>query len=200
MTGPDHFREAERHAKQADVLFDEYVTAHDDSDATSVWRAELIRRQAEHCREMGQLHATLALAAATALDAAIRFVGDNTGDDQQVTAWAAAIGLRPGYPAPAVVPDECTECETTGYNCSAHRSQSSAEQPEPELTAADLPGMDGEPVVIVDGWNGDRPVRIVRAEMDFDEVTVRYQDIRAHAVAHVANLPLAAPIRLVGGA
>lgn len=66
MTGPDHYREGERLAHQAEKLFGEYVAEHDAEGPTP--DAELIRRQAEHCREMGALHATLALAAATALN------------------------------------------------------------------------------------------------------------------------------------
>lgn len=86
-TGPDHYREAERFAGQADGLFTNYVDAHDEDGSTP--DVDLIRRQTEHCREMGKLHATLAVAASTALQAALPLIGD----DQQVTEWGRAIGV-----------------------------------------------------------------------------------------------------------
>ncbi|MGI5485189.1 hypothetical protein [Microtetraspora malaysiensis] len=97
MTGPEHYREGERSAQQAEVLFGEYVTAHDEDGNTP--NVELIRRQAEHCREMGVLHATLALAAATALndhehaaDDGVSVGGMPIGDYK---AWREAAGVQP---------------------------------------------------------------------------------------------------------
>ncbi|MET8864630.1 hypothetical protein ABZW11_16970 [Nonomuraea sp. NPDC004580] len=68
MTGPEHYRDAEE-------LLDTAVETHDGQAAdTNIASA--------------QVHATLALAAATALQAALPLIGD----DQQVTEWGHAIG------------------------------------------------------------------------------------------------------------
>ena len=88
MTGPDHYREGERLAHQAEKLFGEYVAEHDAEGPTP--DAELIRRHAEHCREMGALHATLALAAATALTGPV--AADNQPHDPDLSAWVEAAG------------------------------------------------------------------------------------------------------------
>ncbi|MEU8040951.1 hypothetical protein [Streptosporangium sp. NPDC049078] len=90
MNGPDHYREGERLAEQAERLFEEFVAAHDeDGDTPGV---HLIRRQAKHCQEMGVLHATLALAAATALNDAINDSGDGGLPREDWVAWKAAAG------------------------------------------------------------------------------------------------------------
>lgn len=89
MTGPDHYREAERLAERAGELFSEFVDAHDeDGDTPDV---NLIRRQVEHCREMGVLHATLALAAATAINAS----ADPPPLDWEAWREACAVALVP---------------------------------------------------------------------------------------------------------
>ncbi|MEV0968479.1 hypothetical protein [Microtetraspora glauca] len=97
MTGPEHYREAERCAKHAEGLFGEYVEAHGEDGSTP--GVELIRRQAEHCREMGVLHATLAQAAATALndhehaaDDGVNVGGMPIGDYR---AWREVAGVKP---------------------------------------------------------------------------------------------------------
>lgn len=88
MTGPEHYREAERLAEQAEKLFSDFVDAHDeDGDTPDV---NLIRRQVEYCREMGALHATLALAAATAL-----MNGAEGGRTRDWDAWHQAAGVKP---------------------------------------------------------------------------------------------------------
>ena len=68
MTGPDHFREAETLARRAGGL----LNAGDPEGLASVWAAA------------GQVHATLALAAATAV---------RTPNDER--AWRDAAGTRP---------------------------------------------------------------------------------------------------------
>ena len=85
MTGPEHYRTAGYYARQADRLFDEFVQAHDeDGDTPDV---QMIRRQVEHCREMGVLHATAALAAATALLGPVAAGGHRDGE---LDAWKTA--------------------------------------------------------------------------------------------------------------
>ncbi|WP_031166049.1 hypothetical protein [Streptosporangium roseum] len=72
MTGADHYREAERLAREADVEdAPEWVTA----------RAAL-----------AQVHATLALAAATAL---LGPVATSGYDDTDLDAWREAAGEQP---------------------------------------------------------------------------------------------------------
>ncbi len=77
MTGPEHYREAERLLNLA-ADGDEVYGATDAEDS----------RVRSDARELAQAHAALALAAATALQAALPLVGD----DQQVTDWGQAIG------------------------------------------------------------------------------------------------------------
>jgi hypothetical protein len=68
MTGPDHFREAEKLAAKAH----EYLGQGDGQDSATVWAAA------------AQVHATLALAAATAL-------GHARADE---IAWADVAGTK----------------------------------------------------------------------------------------------------------
>lgn len=90
MAGPEHYIEAERLAGQAERLFEEFVAAHDeDGDTPGV---HLIRRQAEHCREMGVLRATLALAAATAL---LGPHAANIENFDTFDAWREVAGSQP---------------------------------------------------------------------------------------------------------
>jgi hypothetical protein len=70
MTGPEHFREAERLVDNAV----HHTTEHPGD-----------MRIAEVCAATAQVHATLALAAATALPAAQRYLGGEGGDDRE---WA----------------------------------------------------------------------------------------------------------------
>jgi hypothetical protein len=71
MTGPDHFRQAETLAQRAEGL----LHAGDPEGLASVWAA------------IGQVHATLALAAATAV---------RTPDDERAWRDAAATRLSGG--------------------------------------------------------------------------------------------------------
>ncbi len=68
MTGPEHFREAETAAQRAEGL----VTAGDPEGLAPVWAA------------LGQVHATLALAAATAVG--------TSGTESR--AWADVAGTK----------------------------------------------------------------------------------------------------------
>jgi hypothetical protein len=68
MTGPDHYRKAEELAAKAD----EYVGRGEGQESAAVWAA------------VAQIHATLALAAATAL-------GTRSPDGQ---AWADVAGSK----------------------------------------------------------------------------------------------------------
>lgn len=72
MTGPEHFAEAERLLRQSSS-----VSLHDG-------HAQLLAAQA-------QVHATLALASATALAATDKYIGDS----DQVTEWAHCIQPHP---------------------------------------------------------------------------------------------------------
>ncbi|MEV4287413.1 hypothetical protein AB0K40_18055 [Nonomuraea bangladeshensis] len=70
MNGPDHYRDAERAFENAKSYEPGSVQERFQLDAA-------------------QYHATMALAAATALQAALPLIGD----DQQITDWAKAIGV-----------------------------------------------------------------------------------------------------------
>lgn len=89
MTGPENYREADLLGDQAEKLFAAYVQAHDeDGNSPDV---NLIRRQAEHCRDMGLLRATLALAAATALPPSPPDYSPSLDE----IAWAEVAGTQP---------------------------------------------------------------------------------------------------------
>jgi hypothetical protein len=75
MTGPQHYEEAERLARVA-------ATFHGEPTAREIQLAQL-----------GQLHATLALAAATALDGAVLC---GVVPLAEYSAWAVVAGGKPG--------------------------------------------------------------------------------------------------------
>ncbi|MFE5658325.1 hypothetical protein ACFQ9H_19310 [Streptomyces sp. NPDC056517] len=101
MTGPEHYREAEEwlaHAKSAylDPSSDsgprqDYATDEEWGDALrgSAEAHELMLRETAVFAALGQAHATLALAAATADRLADRYLGD--GD--HINAWHNAAGV-----------------------------------------------------------------------------------------------------------
>lgn len=72
MTGPDHYREAERLAHEAL-----------DDDGTPPWDPTA---RCLALLDAAQVHATLALAAATAYPAIYRYTGDETGSEAR--GWA----------------------------------------------------------------------------------------------------------------
>lgn len=92
MTGPDHYREAERLASQADAWM----------DADTGWKAALAseERIARRAADLAaaQVHATLALAAATALGCHVR--ADARDSDGMTAAerraWEQAAGSQGG--------------------------------------------------------------------------------------------------------
>ncbi|GAA0970045.1 hypothetical protein GCM10009555_018280 [Acrocarpospora macrocephala] len=81
----------------------------------------------------------------------------------------------------------------------AYREQPA--EPEQQLTAADLPGMN-DARVIIPGVHRDQPIRIVHANRDEgdDIVHVRWQDLRALYPASSVTVPATTAIRLAGGA
>lgn len=82
MNGPDHYRDAERLAENAAEWLD------GDTPGMTGFSVQECRTRGTLNLAAAQVHATLALAAATALQAALPLVGD----DQQVTEWCGAIG------------------------------------------------------------------------------------------------------------
>jgi len=83
MSGPEHYRKAER------ILAGETAPA---GDLTRIVVFDLDAIAA------AQVHATLAVAAAKALETVSQFMGlvnpDSMGDDQVITEWAKATGWR----------------------------------------------------------------------------------------------------------
>ncbi|MEO3869409.1 hypothetical protein ABGB18_11305 [Nonomuraea sp. B12E4] len=92
MTGPEHYCQAEQYAQQAARYQSEAIAATVAGEAADVAKR---REWAAHAREMGVLHATLALAAATAVN---DFEGGMPIRDHE--AWMAVAGT----PKPAEIP------------------------------------------------------------------------------------------------
>ncbi|MBO3751585.1 hypothetical protein J5X84_36395 [Streptosporangiaceae bacterium NEAU-GS5] len=75
MTGVEHYREAEQQAEAAAYFFDEGKP-----------------ERAQQRIDLAQAHATLALAAATALTGAM--AADGYDDEPELKAWRAAAGAE----------------------------------------------------------------------------------------------------------
>lgn len=83
MTGPEHYREAERLIERADEWLDA-----DYGWMASMPTTERLERRASDLAS-AQVHATLALAAASALPALRHIVGHD-----EIAGWSAALGLH----------------------------------------------------------------------------------------------------------
>lgn len=107
MNGPEHYLEAERHARSADAWL----------DADAGWKAKLSTAERLAYRNSdlatGQLHATLALAAATALGSDPD--GMRAADAE---AWEIAASAAPDGDAPLV--DDPTRCAVCGMREREH--------------------------------------------------------------------------------
>lgn len=90
MTGPEHYREAER------LLLSCQLIGADDHDPATYPAIEDGVDSDSNGLRAAQVHATLALAAATAMPTVSHYMGivdpNSGGDDQQVTEWGRAIG------------------------------------------------------------------------------------------------------------
>ncbi|MFE9391629.1 hypothetical protein [Streptomyces sp. NPDC006784] len=88
MTGPEHYREAEQLLSDASYQRDRngHPVRKDGTTFQPGEHAALIAR--------AQVHATLALAAATAAQLADRYVGDGA----HINNWQPAIGWKPELP------------------------------------------------------------------------------------------------------
>ena len=88
MTGPEHYREAERLAEQADEWLDA-----DHGWKASMSTSERLERRAADLAA-AQVHATLALAAATALSTVT-----DEAPMAEFDAWSEVAGVVPTRPA-----------------------------------------------------------------------------------------------------
>jgi hypothetical protein len=90
MSGPEHYREAER------LLLSCQLIGADDHDAATYPAIEDGVDSDSNGLRAAQVHATLALAAASAMETVSQFMGlvrpDSMGDDQVITEWAKATG------------------------------------------------------------------------------------------------------------
>lgn len=103
MTGPEHYQEAEHwlaHAKGAYLDPTNHPGPREDYSSEAEWYAairesaeahELMLRETAVFAALGQAHATLALAAATAAQLADRYIGD--GD--HITDWRTTTSNAP---------------------------------------------------------------------------------------------------------
>ncbi|WP_037823049.1 hypothetical protein [Streptomyces sp. NRRL B-24720] len=80
MTGPEHYAAAEQLGHEAA----HQVENHSDWDAAQAYAA------------MAQVHATLALAAATAMSAPLDGEAESGLPPRDAAAWYAAAGVKPG--------------------------------------------------------------------------------------------------------
>ena len=103
MTGPEHYAEAERLIAQAEI--DAY---------------DPMRKYAEDANiiAIAQVHATLALAAATAYPAVKDYYGDEPATWAESRGWAGATQQQP-QPKPDNGKQECVACEDRVYTLSS---------------------------------------------------------------------------------
>lgn len=95
MNGPEHYREAERLLQRGLEMSQSDMAS---SDATGLDIAPERIAEADLAIRGAQVHATLAVAAATAMQAAVD--GSEPGmADWEFRAWYAAAGVRPVQPA-----------------------------------------------------------------------------------------------------